>query len=107
MNGSQKVLGHRSFCQRQKLGLVQARLRALCLRIKFANRLDFIAEELDTHGTVRLGRIDIEDSTTTRELPGHLNQVHLRVTDAGQMRSKDFDIKLFTTTNRDSKACVV
>ena len=82
----QQPLGDRRLCQRQQLRLVQARLRALRLGIELADGLDLVAEELNAHRAVGLGRVDIENAAAPRELARHLDQVHLRVTHAGQMR---------------------
>ena len=83
------------------------RLRALRLRIELADGLDLVAEELDAHGPVGLGRIDIENAAAPRELAGHLHQVHLRVAHAGQVRGEHFDVDLFAAAQRDGEAGVV
>jgi hypothetical protein len=85
MHRGQQALGHRRLGQRQQLRLVQAGLRALRLRIEFADGLNLVAEELDAHRPVRLRRIDVENSAAPRELPRHLHQIHLRVAHRGQV----------------------
>ena len=107
VDGGEQVFGHGRFGQRQKLGFVEAGLRALRLGVELADGLDLVAEELDAHGAVRFGRVDIEDSAAAGELAGHLDQVHLRVADAGQMRGEDFDVDLFAAAQRDGEAGVV
>ncbi len=76
----------RSFSQRQQLRFVQAALRALRFRIEFADGFNFVAKELDAHRAVGFGRVDVENSATPGELAGHLDQIHLRIADAGQVR---------------------
>ena len=103
----QQALRHRRLGQRQQLRLVQSRLRALRFGIEFADGLDLVAEELDAHGPVGLGRVDVENSAAPRELPGHLDEIHLRVAHAGQMRGERLDVDLFAALERDRQAGVV
>ena len=107
MDRGEQVLGDRRFGERQQLRFVEARLRALRLRIELADGLDFVAEELDAHGAVGFGRIDVENAAAARELAGHLDEVHLRVADAGEVRGEDFDVDFFAALERDGEAGVV
>ena len=75
--------------------------------IEFADGLNFVAEELDAHGAVGLGRVDVENSAAARELAGHLHEIHLRVADAGKVRGEHFDVDLFAALERDGEAGVV
>ena len=86
MNGGEKMFRDRSFSQRQKLRFVETGLRTLRLGIELADGLDLVAEELDAHGAIGFGRIDVENAAAAGELAGHLHQIHLRVADAGEMR---------------------
>ncbi len=58
-------------------------------------------------GRSDFGRVDIEDAAAPGELARHLDQVHLRVADAGQVRGEHFDVDLFAAANRNGKASVV
>ena len=107
MHRGQQALGYRRFGQRQQLRFVQARLRALRLRIEFANGLDLVAKKLDAHRAVALRRIHIQNAATARELPRHLHQVHLRVADAGQMRGEDLRIHLFAALESHRQTGIV
>ena len=69
----------------EQLGFVEAGLRALGFGVELADGVDFVAEELDAHGTVGFGRVDVEDAAAARELAGHFDEVHLRVADAGEV----------------------
>ena len=100
MDSGEQVLRNRSFSERQQLRFVEAGLRALRFRIEFADGLDLVAEELDAHGPVGLGRIDVEDSAATRELAGHLDEVHLRVADTGEMGGEHFDVDFFAAAQQ-------
>ena len=60
-------------------------MRALRFGIELADGFDLVAEELDAHGAVGFGRVDIEDAAAAGELARHLDQVHLGVADAGQV----------------------
>ena len=82
-------------------------MRALRFGIEFADGLNFVAEELDAHGPVGFGRIDVENSAAARELAGHFDEIHLRVADAGEVRGEDFDVDLFAALERDGEAGVV
>ena len=86
---------------------IEAGLRALRLRIEFADGLNFVAEEFDTHGTVVLRRVDVEDSATAGKLAGHFDEVHLGVTDRCEMGGEDFDVDLLTATKGDGQAGIV
>ena len=101
------MLGDGSFGERQQLRFVEAGLRALRFGIEFANGFDLVAEELDAHGAVGFGRIDVENAAAARELAGHLDQVHLRVADAGEVRGEHFDVDLFAALEGDGEAGVV
>ena len=103
----QQVLGDRSLGQRQQFGFVEAALRALRFGIELADGVDLVAKELDAHGAVGLGRVDIENAAAPRELAGHLHQVHLRVAHAGQVRGEGFKVELFAAPQRDGEAGVV
>ena len=70
-------------------------LGALCFRVELADGFDLVAEELDAHGAVGFGRVDVKDAAAAGELAGHFDEVHLRVADAGEMAGKDFDVDLF------------
>ncbi len=103
----QQALGDRRLGQRQQLRFVEARLRALRLGIEFADGLNLVAEELDAHGAVGFGRVDVENSAAARELARHFDEIHLRVADAGQVRGEHFDVDLFAALERDGEAGVV
>src|ERR1019366_2328230 len=107
MNSGEQMFRDGRFGQRKQLRFIESRLRTLRLGIEFANSFNFIAEELDTHGAVGLRRIDIENASAPRELTGHLDEVHLRVADAGQMRGKHFDVDFFAAAHADGEAGVV
>ena len=107
MHRGQQPLCHRRLGQRQQLGLVQAGLRALRLRIEFADGLNLVAEELDAHRPVVLGRIDVENSAAPRELARHFDQVHLRVAHRGQVAGEHFDVDFFAAPQGDGQAGVV
>ena len=82
-------------------------LRALRFGIEFADGFNFVAEELDADGAVGFGRVDVENSAAARELAGHLDEVHLRVADAGEMRGEDFDVDFFAALEGDGEAGIV
>ena len=107
MHGGEQVFGDRRFGQRQKLRFVEARLRALRFGVELADGVDLVAEELDAHRAIGLGRVDVEDAAAARELAGHFDQVHLRVADAGQVAGEDFDVEFFAAAHRDGEAGVV
>ena len=85
----------------------RAGLRALGFGIEFADGLNFVAEELDADGAVGFGRVDVEDAAAAGELAGHLDEIHLRVADAGEMPGEDFDVHLFAAAEGDGEAGVV
>ena len=58
-------------------------------------------------GRSDFGRIDVEDAAAARELAGHLDEVHLRVADAGQVAGEHFDVDLFAAAQCDGEAGVV
>ncbi len=103
----QQMLGHRRLRQRQQLRLVQSRLRALRLGIEFADGLNLVAKELDAHRTVGFRRVDVQNSAAARKLPRHLDQIHLRVAHAGQVRGQNLDVDLFAALQRDGQPGVV
>ena len=107
MHGGEKVLGHGRLGQRKKLRFVEARLRALRFRIKLADGVNLVAEELDAYRAIGLGRVDIEDAAAPGELAWHLNEIHLRVADACQVRGEYFHVDLFAPANRNRKTRVV
>ncbi len=107
MDGGQQALSYWGLGERQQLGFVQAGLRALGFRIETADGVDFVAEELDAHGAVGFGRVDIEDAAAARELARHLHEVHLRVADAGQVRGQDLHVDLFAAPQRDGETGIV
>ena len=107
MDGGEETLGDGRFSERQQVSFVEAGLRALGFGIEFADGLDFVAEELDADGTVGFGRVDVEDAAAAGELAGHLDDVHLRVADGGEMRGEDFDVDLFAALEGDGEAGVV
>ena len=55
MHGGQQSLSYRRLGQRQQLSFIQSALRALRLRIEFADGLNFIAEKLNADGAVGFG----------------------------------------------------
>ena len=101
------MLGQRRLGERQQLRFVEARLGALRLRIEFANGLNFVAEHFNAHGPIGIGRIDVENSATPCELARHLDDIHLRVADAGEMRGQHFNVDLFAALEGDGEAGVV
>ena len=107
MHCGQQMLSHWRFSQRQKLRLIEKRLRALRLWVKLADGLDLVAKELDAHRPVRFRRVDIEDAAATREMAGHLHQVHARVTNAGQVRGEHFNVDFFPAAKRYGKTRIV
>ncbi len=107
MDGRKQVFRYGRFGERQKLGFVEAGLRTLRFRIEFADGIDLVAEEFDTHGAIGFGRVDIEDASAAGELAGHLDQVHLGVAHAGEVAGEDFDVDLFATAHGDGEAGVV
>jgi hypothetical protein len=70
---------------RQQGDLLGGCRRALRGRIEFAQRLNFVAEHLDTHWPVRLRRIGVDQAAPMRELAWHLNHVHLGVSGESQV----------------------
>ena len=48
----EKTLGDGGFGERQETGFVEGRGGALGFWIEFADRLDFVAEELEAHGAI-------------------------------------------------------
>ena len=100
MDGGQQVLRHRRFGERQQLRLVEAGLRALRFGIEFADGFDLVAEEFDAHGAIGLGRVDVEDAAAARELAGHLDEVHLRVADAGEVVGEHLDVDFFAAAQQ-------
>ncbi len=81
--------------QRKQAGFVQGRRAALRLRLKLADGLDLVAEEVDAHGPVHLRRVHVQDAAAPGELPGHLDDVHLRVADRAQVVQQRFHVHLF------------
>ncbi len=90
-----QALGDRCLGKRQQQGFVEGRGGALGFWIELADGLDLVAEELEAHGPVGFGRVDIEDAAAAGVLAGHLDDVHGRVADAGEVRDEGFDIDLF------------
>jgi len=107
MNGGEQMLSDGRFGERQQLSFIEAALRALRFRIKFADGLNFVAEELDADGAVGFRGIDIENAAAARELTGHFDEVHLGVADAGEMSGEDFDVDFFAAFQRDREAGVI
>ncbi len=103
----QQLLGRRRFRQRQQFCLIQPALRALCFRIEFANRFNFVTEELNAHGAIEFRRIDVEDSAAARELTRHFDEIDLGVTYAGQMRGEHLDVDLFAALEGYGQAGIV
>ncbi len=107
VHGGEQMLGNRSFRQRQQLGFIQTALRALRIRIELADGFNFVAEELDADGAIGFRGVDIENAAAAGELAGHLDEIHLGVADAGEVRSEDFDVDFFAALEGDGKAGVV
>jgi hypothetical protein len=69
-------LGDIDLSRRQEPQLLQAVTRALRCRIEGADRLDVVAEEIDAYWEVRIGREDIDDAPTPRQLTRFVDQRH-------------------------------
>ena len=67
--------------------------------IEFANRIGFIAEELDTQRAVGLGRVNVEDAAAHRVLAGHFDHVGGSVADGVEMREQGLEIKRFAAAD--------
>ncbi len=107
VHSGQQSFRHRRFSQRQQLRLIQTALRTLRLRIEFSDGFNFVAEEFDANGPVSFRRIYIQNSSPARELSWHFDQVHLGVTDAGQVARQHLDVYFFSATKRYGKPGVV
>src|SRR5262249_27201865 len=81
VNVCEHLFAHWRFGQRQKDNLIHRRGGALRARIKFADGLYFIAEELDAQGAVGFRRVSIQQATAQRVLAGHLDNIHWRIAD--------------------------
>ena len=107
VDGGEQMLSEGRLGERRELRFIEARLRALRLGVELADGLDLVAEELDAHGAVGLGRVDVEDAAAAGELAGHFDEVHLRVAHAGEVRGEHFNVDLFAAAQGDGKAGVV
>ena len=96
MYGREQLLRHRCFGERQQQGFIHRCGRALRFGIEFADGFNLIAEEIEAHGAIHLRRIDVENAAAARELARHLDDIHLRVADALQMRRQHLDVDFFT-----------
>ena len=103
----QQALRHRRLRQRLQLRLVQSRLRALRLGIEFADGLNLVAEKFDAHRPVGFRRVHVQNSAAPRELPRHLDDIHLRVAHARQVRGQRLNVDLFAALERHRQARII
>jgi len=66
-------------------GSVEGSIAAAPVRVRRALMADLVAEELDPHGPVLPGRVDIENAAAQSHLPRHLDHINARVPDREQM----------------------
>ncbi len=65
--------------ERQRFEGFERRRRALRVRVEAAQALHVVAEELDPHGLVGVGREDVEDAAAPRHLAGRRHRILARV----------------------------
>ena len=85
VNGSEHVFGNRRFRERQNLRFIDRSGRPLRRRIELPYRFDFVAEELDAHRAICLGRINVQNAAAQRMLARHLDHIHRNVADRVQV----------------------
>ena len=71
----------RSFRKREKQGFIHWVRRALAGGIELAHGFDLVSEELDAHGAIGFGRIDIENTAASGVLAGHFDDIGRGVAD--------------------------
>ncbi len=107
MNRAQQIFAHRRLRERQKQGFVQRARGTLRSRIKLADGLDLIAEELDAHGSVSLGRVHIEDPAAQGVLAGHLDHVGRVVAHGVQVLEQRLGVERLAAADRARQVGVV
>ena len=85
MDHAKNALVYWRFRERQEDDFIDRRSGSLCAGIEFPDRLDFIAEEFNAQGTIRLGRISVENPATQRKLPRHVDGIGRVIADCAEM----------------------
>ena len=107
MNCAQKLIADRSLGERQQQRLVHGIGRTLGGGIEAADGFHFVAKELDAHGSLGLGRIDIEDAAAQGVFAGHFDDVGGGVADGVQVSEQVVDIERFAAAQNACQVGVV
>ncbi len=92
MNRAQNIFAHRRVGQRQQHSFIHRIGRSLRAGIELADRLHFVAEQLDAHRAVGLGRINIQNAAAQRIFAGHLDHIHGDITHRVEVGHERFGI---------------
>ena len=99
MNCTEKLLVDRSLCQRQEQSFIHRTGRTLRCGIELADRIDLIAEELDTHRALGFRRVDVENATAEGVLSGHFDDVGRAVANRVEMCEQGFGVNGFAAAD--------
>ena len=101
------MFADRSFGERKQQSFVHGSGGTLRGGIELANRVDFVAEELDAHRAVGFGGVDVEDAAAHGVLAGHLDDVGGGVADGVEVREQGFEVERFAAADGAGEIGVV
>ena len=93
MNFRKQFFAHRRLRKRQQRHFIHRRSRALRAGIKFADRLNFVAKQLNAQWPVSFRRIGIQQPAANGVLAGHLHHVNGGIADGVQVLDQLFQIQ--------------
>ena len=88
VDGFKNFFGDWDFGEGKEESGVDLRGRSLSFGVELADRFDLVTEEIDAHGTVLLGGVDVQDATTQGQLSWHFYDVDAGVADGEQVLDK-------------------
>ena len=107
VNRTEQIFADRSLGERKQQSFIHRTRRALRRGIELANRLDFVAEELDAHRAISFGRIHIENAAAQGVLPRHFHDIGGRVAHRVEVLEQRFRIERLAPPDRARQIGVV